>query len=131
LIRHAETQKFGPVEGGGELRVAVPAQEAGGAVPVSEIHDQVAGLLSGPGAFGVGGHAEDVHVPGGYLYDEQHVQAAEEDCVDMEEVAGQQPVRLGAQECPPGGVLRAGRWPARGAEDPPDGRRAEVIAEPR
>jgi hypothetical protein len=91
LIRHAETQKFGPVEGGGELRVAVPAQEAGGAVPVSGIHDQVAGLLSGPGAFGVGGHAEDVHVPGGYLYDEQHVQAAEEDCVDME-VAGQQPV---------------------------------------
>ena len=60
----------------------------------------------------MGGHAEDVHVPGGHLHDEQHVQAAEEDRVDVEEVAGQQPLRLSAQERPPGGVRPSGRWPA-------------------
>ena len=68
-------------------------------------------MLSGPGAIGVGGDAGDVHVAGGHFHDEQHVQAAEEDRVDVEEVAGQQPVRLSAEECPPGGVLPAGRWP--------------------
>jgi hypothetical protein len=41
---------------------------------------------------GMGGHAEDVHVPGRYFHDEQHVQAAEQDSVDMEEIAGQHPV---------------------------------------
>jgi hypothetical protein len=45
----------------------------------------------------VGGHAEDVHVPGRDLRDEQDVQALEEDRVDLEEVAGQQPLCLGAQ----------------------------------
>jgi hypothetical protein len=57
--------------------------------------------------------------------------ASEEDCVDMEEVAGQQPVRLSAEERPPGGVVAAGRWPMCGAQDPSDGRRAELVAEPR
>jgi hypothetical protein len=37
----------------------------------------------------VGGDAEDVDVPGGHFHDEQHVQAAEEDRVDVEGVAGQ------------------------------------------
>jgi hypothetical protein len=75
--------------------------------------------------------AEAPYVPGSHLHDEQHVHAAQEDCVNVEEVAGQKPVRLCAQECPPGGVVAAGRWPACGAEDPPDGRRADVVAEPR
>jgi hypothetical protein len=56
---------------------------------VFEVHEQVAGLLDGPCAVGVGGHAEDVHVPGCHLHDEQHVQAPEEDGVDVKEVAGQ------------------------------------------
>jgi hypothetical protein len=33
--------------------------------------------------------AEDVHVPGGHFHDEQHVEAAEKDRVNVEEVAGQ------------------------------------------
>jgi len=37
----------------------------------------------------VGGHAQDVHVPGLHLDDEQYVQALEEDRVDVEEIAGQ------------------------------------------
>jgi len=76
------------------------------------------------------GDAEDVDVPGGHFHDEQHVQAAQEDRVNVEEVAGQKPMRLCVQERPPGGVLFAGRRPACSAEDPPDGRRAEVMAEP-
>ena len=118
------------IEGGRELGVAVPDKEAEGVGPLAEVHDQVAGLLSGPCAIGMGGDAEDVHVPGGHFQYEQYVQAAEEDRVDMEEVAGQQPVRLCAEERSPGGVLTAGRWPAGGAQDAPDGCRAEVVAEP-
>jgi hypothetical protein len=60
------------VEGAGEFGVAVPDQEAEGADPVAEIHDQVAGLLGGPRTVRVSGHAEDVHVPGPHLHDEQH-----------------------------------------------------------
>ncbi len=85
-------------ERAGELGVAVPDEEAEGADPVCEVGEQVAGLRGGSGAVRVGGHAEDVHVPGRDLHDEQDVQALEEDRVDLEEVAGQQPLRLGAQE---------------------------------
>ena len=51
----------------------------------------------------MGGHAEDVYVPGRHLHDEQDVQALEEDRVDGEEVAGEQSLGLGAQERPLGG----------------------------
>ena len=57
----------------GELGVAVPDQESEGADPVAEVHEQVAGLLGGPCAVRMGGHAQDVHVPGPHLNDEQHV----------------------------------------------------------
>jgi hypothetical protein len=72
-----------------------------------------------------------VNVPGRYLYDEQDVQAFEEDRVDSEEAAGQQAVGLGAEECPPGGVQMAGSRPvAPRAQDRPHGRFADVVAEP-
>jgi hypothetical protein len=77
----------------------------------------------------VSGHAEDVHVLGCYFHDEQHVQPPEEDGVDMEEVTGQQTVRLGLQECPPGGVLTAGSRRVAGSQDAPDGRCADGIAQ--
>src|ERR1019366_406232 len=119
------------VEGAGESGVAVPDEEAERAGPVAEVHEEVAGLLRGPGAVRVGGHSEDVHVPGAHLHHEQHVQAPEEDRVDMEEVAGQQPVCLCAQERPPGGVQTAGCRPvAPGAQDPPHGRLADLVPEP-
>ena len=60
----------------------------------------------------MGGHAQDVHAPGHDLHDEQHVQTLEKDRVDMEEVAGQQPLCLRAQERPPGGVRVWRRWSA-------------------
>jgi hypothetical protein len=63
---------------------------------------QVAGLLDGPGAGRVGGDAEDVHGPGLDLHHEQDVQAPEDDGVDVQEVAGQDPGGLASQELPPG-----------------------------
>jgi len=76
-------------------------------------------------------HAEDVHVPGPHLHDEQHVQALEEDCVDMKEIAGQQAVCLDAQECPPGGIhVPRGRPVPPSAQDPAHRRFADAVAEP-
>jgi hypothetical protein len=92
------------VERAGELGVTVPDEEAEGDSPVAEVHEQVAGLLGGPRAARVGGHAEDVHVPGRHLHDEQDGQAFEEDRVHGEEVAGQQAISWGAQERPPRGA---------------------------
>ncbi|HXT43079.1 MAG TPA: hypothetical protein VN748_03060 [Pseudonocardiaceae bacterium] len=48
----------------------------------------------------------------------------------MEEVAGQQPVNLGAQEGQPGGVAIPRRWANPvGAQDAPHGRLAEPVAQ--
>src|SRR5689334_20474814 len=58
------------VEGRREPGVAIPDQEAEGPGSVAHVHDQVAGLLSGPGAIGLDRDAEDVHVPGGHLHNE-------------------------------------------------------------
>ena len=68
----------------------------------AEIHEQVAGLLGGPRPGGVRGDAQDVHAPGLDLHHEEHVQAPEEHGVNMQEVARQDPGRLGGQELPPG-----------------------------
>src|SRR3954467_12734507 len=62
---------------------------------VVEVHEQLAGLLGQPGASRVGGHAEDVHSPGGVLDDQERVQPAHGDGVEVEEVAGEDAVRLG------------------------------------
>src|SRR6187551_2855971 len=53
----------GGIEGGGELAgsVADEEPEAGGAVV--EVHQQVAGLLGGPGSSWMARRAEDVQVP--------------------------------------------------------------------
>jgi len=45
--------------------------------------------------------------------------------------AGQQPMRLSAQERPPGGVdVPRGRSVSSGAQDPPHGRLADLVTEP-
>jgi len=58
---------------------------------LAEVHEQVAGLLSGPGAGGAGGDARDVHPPGLDLHQEEDVQAFEEHGVSVQEVARQIP----------------------------------------
>jgi hypothetical protein len=47
--------------------------------------------LGGPGAIGMGGHAEDVHVPGRYFHDEQHAQPAEAQSQSHPDLRGRQP----------------------------------------
>jgi len=92
---------------------------------------QVAGLLGSPRAVRAGGHAQDVHVPGLHLHDEQHVQAPEENRVQLEEITRQQPISLSAQERPPGSVhVPRGRRPPPGAQDPPYCHFADLVAEP-
>src|SRR6266851_3002871 len=61
------------VERLGELPGPVADQEpeAGGAI--TQIHQEVADLLHGPGTARVGGDSEDVHVAGANLHDEQAV----------------------------------------------------------
>ena len=114
-----------------ELGVAVPDEEAERANPVFEVHEQVAGLLGGPGTVRVGGHAQDVHVPGRHFHHEQHIQACQQNRVHMEEIAGQEPVCLSTQERAPGRVrFPRGRSAPPGAQDPPHGRLADVVTEP-
>ena len=50
--------------------VTVPDQETEGADPVTEVHEQITGLLGSPPAVRVGGHAQNVYSPGPHLHDE-------------------------------------------------------------
>ena len=100
------------------------------AAGVVEVHEQVAGLLGEPGAGGVGGDAEDVHAAGGVLDDEERVEPVQGDGVEVEQVAGQDGVRLGVQELAPrwSGSPRCGVDPG-GVQDRPDGGGADLVAE--
>jgi hypothetical protein len=82
------------VEGCGELGVAVPDEELEATADVVEVHEQVASLLGQPGAGWMRSDAEDVHSPGSVLNDEERVQPAQGDGVEVKEVAGQDGVRL-------------------------------------
>jgi hypothetical protein len=62
----------------------------------------VAGLLGNPGALWVGGHASQVDSPSVQLDEEQHRQPPQPDRVDGEEIAGDDPGGLLAQQRPPG-----------------------------
>jgi len=57
----------------------------------------------------MGGHASEVDPAGGHFDEEQHIQPLQPHRIDGEEVAGDDPGRLLAQERPPGG----GRRPRR------------------
>jgi hypothetical protein len=61
------------------------------------------GLLHGPRAVRMRGHAQEMDMAGAHLDHEEYVQAAQGDrAVDMEEVACQHGGGLGAQELLPG-----------------------------
>ena len=62
-----------PVEGGGELAVAVADQVLHVGAGVLEVHNEVSGHLGGPGCGGVGGRAEDPDPAGGVLDDREDV----------------------------------------------------------
>jgi hypothetical protein len=63
--------------------------------------DEVPGLLGHPRSGWVGGDAQDMNAAGGKLDHKQHIQALEQDGIDVEEVAGQDSLGLGGKELPP------------------------------
>ena len=79
---------------------------------------------------GVGGDAQDVHAAGGVLDDEERVEPVQGDGVEVEQVAGEDGVRLGLQELGPGwsGSPRR-RVDSGGVQDGPDGGGADLVAE--
>ena len=75
-------------------------RKRGGAVV--EVHQQVAGLLGGPGSGRVAGRPEDVDVAAADFQGEEHVDPFQGDrAVDVEEVHGQHGRGLRAQEPSP------------------------------
>jgi hypothetical protein len=67
---------------------------------------------------------------GADLHHEQDVEAAQRDGVEGEEVSGQQPSGLSAQEGPPPGVATPWCWAeSGGGQDPPDGACAYAVPE--
>jgi hypothetical protein len=64
------------VERCGELASPISDEEPELGDAIVEVHHEVADLLSGPSAVGVGGRAEQVHRSGGDLEDEEHVECA-------------------------------------------------------
>ena len=69
---------------------------------LAEVHDQVAGLLSGPYPGRMQSDSEDADAPGGVLYHGQDVGLGAVEQVGREEVARQARLGLGAQELRPG-----------------------------
>jgi hypothetical protein len=84
----------------------------------------------GPRRGRVCGHAEQVDPPGVDFHHEQNVKAAQRDGVEGEEVGGQQPGGLSAEEGSPPGVCPAGCWTQPGSsENPADSAGAHAVPE--
>jgi hypothetical protein len=87
------------VEAGGVFSVAVSDQKPERPV---EVHEQVPGLLGDPWASRVLGEAEEVHASGGVFDAEEHVDALEQNGVEVQEVDGENAVGLIEEELAPG-----------------------------
>src|SRR4051794_25482090 len=99
---------------------------------VAEVHEEVSGLLGGPGSVRVSGHAQDMQVAVADLEHEQHVEASQRKrAVDVEEVDCEHAGGLGAQELPPAGigVPDRCRWDPGARQDPPERRGADTATE--
>ena len=76
------------------------------------------------------GDAKDVYPAGGVLDDEERVQPVQGDGVEVEQVAGEDRVRLGLQELGPGWSGSSGRGVDAGVvQDGQDGGGADLVAE--
>ena len=67
----------GGVEGGGELAGAVADEEPERGGPVVKVHQEVAGLLGGPGSGRMAGRPEDVDVAVGHFEGEERRRSVE------------------------------------------------------
>jgi hypothetical protein len=97
---HVSTGEDG-VEGHRELAVPVADQEPEPVGSIAEIHQQVACLLGHPGPGGVGGYPADMHPAAVVLDNNENVEAAQEDRIDVGEVDREDRVGLRRQELPP------------------------------
>ena len=80
------------IKGSSEFAVPVTDQKAEGADAVTEVHQQVASGLSGPGRRGVSGHAEKMDPAGVDLHHKQNIKAAQSDGVEGEKSVASSPV---------------------------------------
>ena len=76
----------------------VAEQEADLPSSLVQHQQQVAGLLGGPAAVGVGSHPAEMDPSAVELDEEQHIQPPQPDRIDGEEVAGHDPGGLLAQD---------------------------------
>jgi hypothetical protein len=90
------------VEGSRVLGVAIADEELDRARLFGEVHREVAGLLGDPAGDRVGRDAGDSDTSRVVVDEHEHVEPAEKDGVDMEEVARHQPLGLGREELRPG-----------------------------
>ena len=120
------------VERSRELTGPVADEEPKPGGTFAEVHDEVTGLLCGPGPVGMSGHAQHVQVAVADLECEQDVEPPQRyRAVDVEEVDREHAGGLRAQELAPAGVgVRQWRWwDPVALQDPPDRRRAHAVAE--
>jgi hypothetical protein len=90
------------LERGGELAGSVADEEAEGSGAFVEVHQQVAGLLAGPGSGRMACCREDVHLAAADFEGEEDVDPVERHrAVDVEEVHGQHGRGLRWQESSP------------------------------
>jgi len=82
--------------------------------PLAKVHQEVAGLLGGPGSGWMSRDAHDMHGPGLDLHYEQHVHAPQHG-IDMQEVTRQDAGCLGCRNCRHVGGARRGEGPSPAA----------------
>jgi hypothetical protein len=117
-------------DGGDELGISVADQEPELLDVVAEVHQEVAGLLGDPGAGGVGGDPGEVYVAAAVLDHHEHVEAAQDDGVDVGEVDREDRPRVRGEELAPArpGGARSGIDPGD-PKDLPHRRRGDLVAE--
>jgi hypothetical protein len=98
------------IERGSELAVTIPDQKTEPVGVLVELHHQVTGRLGDPGASGVGGDTGQVHPAVVKFDDKEYMESGQADRFDGQEVAGERPGGLGAQELGPGRPAAAWRW---------------------
>ncbi len=86
------------VERGGELAVPVADQEPEPVGAFAEVYQEVAGLLGHPGPSGMAGDPGEVHAATAVLDNQEDVEAAEEDGVDVGEIDRKDRVGLRGEE---------------------------------
>ncbi len=110
----------------GECDAAVSDQPASGDLLLVESHAQLADRLGDEARTGPVGDRDMQDLPGSVVDEHQHVELAQGERVDREEVTGDDPRRLGAQEPPPrGGPVAGCGGEAVAAQDRPHRRRRD------